>query len=105
MRDVALRNPRGTLSFQASGRKECCPNKEIFMTSLKRELIKLFKEHLQLRQDYLKRCLNWTEENETSENADVALYETGMQLQSQRMEPLSGIRLEGKRAGCVKNLQ
>ena len=33
------------------------------MYSLKRELIKLFKENLRLRQDYLKRRLNWTEEN------------------------------------------
>ena len=32
------------------------------MNSLKRKLIKLFKELLQLRQDNLKRSLNWTEE-------------------------------------------
>ena len=37
--------------------------KEIFMTSLKRKLIKLVKENLQLGQDYLKRSLDWTGEN------------------------------------------
>ena len=33
------------------------------MTSLKRKLIKLAKENLQLRQDCLKRSLDWTGEN------------------------------------------
>ena len=33
------------------------------MDSLKRQLIELFKENLRLRQDDLKRTLNWTEES------------------------------------------
>ena len=36
------------------------PSRKTFMNSLKRKLIELFKENLQLRQDYLKRRLNWT---------------------------------------------
>ena len=37
------------------------------MNTFKRKLIGLFKENMQLRQDYLKRSLNWTEENEIGE--------------------------------------
>ena len=59
--------------------KEFCPNMEILTTSLSRKLIKLVKETSQLRQDYLRLTLKWVEES-------VALYETGMQLQSERME-------------------
>ena len=44
-------------------RKELCPNRKIFMKSMKRKLIKLFKENVQLRQDFPKRRLNWTEGN------------------------------------------
>ena len=43
--------------------KEFCPNQETFTTSLKGKLIMLFKENAQLRQDYLKRSLDWTDEN------------------------------------------
>ena len=83
--------------------KEFCLNKEIFMTSLKGTLIMLFMENAQLRQDYLKRSLNWTWR---VQNAVIALYDTGMQLQSQGMEPYQAIqltRLEGRRAGYVTN--
>ena len=94
----AWRDPCGTLSrIQVSGNhsrkvkevenwrvcsilnwkgKEFCPNKELFMISLKRKLIMLFQENLQLRQEWQMR------------DADIALYETGMQLQSQRMESI-----------------
>ena len=40
-----------------------CPNDETVTTSLKRKLVMRFQENAQLRQDYLKRSLNWTEEN------------------------------------------
>ena len=43
------------------GRKYCL-NREAFMNTLKRKLNELFKDNLQLRQDYLRRKLNWTEE-------------------------------------------
>ena len=39
------------------------PNSKAYMNSLKRKLIKPFKKNLRLRQDYLKRRLNWTEES------------------------------------------
>ena len=45
-------------------RKTICPNKETFTTSSKRKLVMFFQENAQLREDYLKRRLNWTEENE-----------------------------------------
>ena len=119
MRDVdpfsAWRNPRGTLSrFQASGNrcrkekisrigesaifsngngKEFCPNREILMTSLNRKLIKLFKENLWFRQDYLKRSLNWTEEDGECEMRILLFNDTGMQFQSQRMEPYQANQL------------
>ena len=41
--------------------------KKAFMNTLKGKLIELFKENMQLRQDYVKRRLNWTEENGTGE--------------------------------------
>ena len=53
---------------------------------LGRELIMLFKETAQLRQYCLMRSLNWTEETGECKNAEIALFETSMQLQSQRME-------------------
>ena len=43
--------------------KERILSEKIFMTSLQRNLIMLFEDNLQLRQYYLKRRLNWTEEN------------------------------------------
>ena len=53
--------------FLKWNRKEFRPNRKTFMNSLKRKLIMLFKENAQLRQDYLKRSLNLTEENGTGE--------------------------------------
>ena len=44
-------------------RNSFCPNKETLTTPLKGKPSMLFKENAQLRQDYLKRSLDWTEEN------------------------------------------
>ena len=56
------------------------------MNYLKRKLIKHVEENLQLRQDHLKRKLNWIEENEKGEMLKLFLCEIGMQLQSLRVE-------------------
>ena len=40
-----------------------CLNKEIFKVTSKGKLIKLSKENVQLRQNYLKHSLKWTDEN------------------------------------------
>ena len=47
--------------------KKILSEQKAFMNTLKRKLIELFKENMQLRQDYVKRRLNWTEENGTGE--------------------------------------
>ena len=65
--------------------KRFCLNKEIFIISLKGKLIRPSKENAQLRQSYLKRSLNWTDENGRCRML-TALHDTGIQLQSQRME-------------------
>ena len=53
--------------YQIEREKKFCPNRAAFMNTLKRKLIGLFNDILHLRQDYLKRRLNWTEENEIGE--------------------------------------
>ena len=66
--------------------KEFCPNKETFTTSLKRKLIMLLKENAQLRQDYLRRRQNRTEENGKESTLILLFMKTSRQLESQRME-------------------
>ena len=56
--------------------KRFCPNKEIFMIFSKGKLIKPFKEHAQLRVGRKRLEM---------ENAEKAVYETGIQLQSQKI--------------------
>ena len=68
----AWRNPGGTLSEFSSNGKHLSNGKrnrdlesvqDSFTNSLKRMLIMLFKETARLRQDFLKRRRNWTQEN------------------------------------------
>ena len=61
-------------------------DKEILMTSLKSTLIMLFKENSQLRQNYLKRSLNWTNKNGECEMLLLLSAKMACKLQSQRME-------------------
>ena len=76
--------------------KDFFPNKEAFTTSLKRKLIRLFNEPDMDRREW------------RMHDADIALHETGMQLQSRRMELYEAninrlIGLGGNRAGYVTN--
>ena len=79
--------------------------KKAFINSLTRKLIEVLQENLQLRHDYLKYRMNWTEEIGKDEML-ILLYETGRQLESQWMELYKQssclIRLKRKRAGYVK---
>ena len=77
--------------------KDICPNKEAFTISLKAKLIMLFKKNAQVRQDYLKHCPNWTDENGRCRVLTELNMKTGMRLQPQRME------LYQAHAGCVTN--
>ena len=54
------------------------------MSTSSRKLNKLFKENAQLRKDYLRLRQKWTEWEQR--DADIALYETNRQLESQRLE-------------------
>ena len=57
------------------------------MNSLSRQLIRLFfSEKLQLRKDYPRRRLKLDRRKWIMQNADIVLYEAGIQLRSQRME-------------------
>ena len=101
----AWRNPGEMLSsFQASGNRcrkvkeietwcvrrilkwkgeEFCPNKDTVTNPMERKLIMLFKENAQLGQEAQSELdrREWR-----MHNAEIALHETGMQLQSQRMQ-------------------
>ena len=57
----------------------------------------LFKKNAQVRQDYLKHCPNWTDENGRCRVLTELNMKTGMRLQNQRME------LYQAHAGCVTN--
>ena len=60
--------------------KEFCPHKEIFTTSLKGELIMLVEG------EYGAQTRLSDAQSDRMQNADITLYDTDMQLQSQRME-------------------
>ena len=67
-------------------RTEFCLKRKSLHEFLEKKADHVFQEEFAaLRQDYLKRRLNWAEENGKGE-IDVALDETGRQLESQRME-------------------
>ena len=77
------------------------------MNSLNRQLIKLFKEKLRLRKDYLKYRLNLTEENGECKMLTLLFMKLAFRSNPTGWNSSRSIkcmiRLKWKRAGCVNN--
>ena len=77
---------RRACNFHKWTRKEFCPNRKAFMNSLKRKQIQLFQGEFAAQTRLSDAQADLDRREWDRRNADFVLYESGMQLQSQRME-------------------